>query len=98
MPEKNHRLILLAILALAVFLRVAVALYLGDGLEETRGGAYDQISYDMLAQRVSQGHGFSFEQPWYTFAQRACRDISAVLQWVMETKGSEPDRARRMIT
>lgn len=54
---------------LSVLLRVAVALYLGDTLEETRGGTYDQISYDALAQRVASGHGFSFAEDSWPYAR-----------------------------
>lgn len=65
MTTKQDHLILQAIIALSVLLRVAVALYLGNAIEETRGGTYDQISYDMLAQRVAAGHGFSFGTDWW---------------------------------
>ena len=51
------------------FVRVAVGLYLGNTLEETRGGTYDQISYDMLAQRVAGGHGFSFAVASWPYAR-----------------------------
>jgi len=64
-PAPEVRRLLPAILLLAVLLRVAVALYLGDAIEETRGGTYDQISYDALAQRVVSGHGFSFATDWW---------------------------------
>lgn len=66
---KHDRQILFAILVVAVLLRSAVAFYLGDGLEETRGGTYDQISYDMLAQRLVQGHGFSFAVDSWPYAR-----------------------------
>ncbi len=69
MIHKHERRILLAVIALSVLLRVAVALYLGDNIEETRGGTYDQISYDMLAQRVAQGHGFSFAVDTWPYAR-----------------------------
>ncbi len=59
------RSILTAILLLSVLLRVGVALYLGDGIEDIRGGTHDQISYDALAQRVAGGHGFSFATDWW---------------------------------
>lgn len=65
----NRHRWLLAILLLAVLLRVGVALYLGDALTETRGGTYDQISYDALAQRVSAGHGFSFAENHWPYAR-----------------------------
>lgn len=57
---------LLAIAAVAVLLRVGAALYLGD-VAQPISGAFDQVSYDALAQRVLAGHGFSFAQPWYPF-------------------------------
>lgn len=69
MTHQQERRILLAIIALSVLLRVAVALYLGDSIEETRGGTYDQFSYDMLAQRVADGHGFSFAVDTWPYAR-----------------------------
>ncbi len=69
MTTKQDRLILLAIIAVSVLLRVAVAFYLGDAIEETRGGTYDQISYDMLAQRLANGHGFSFAVDTWPYAR-----------------------------
>ncbi len=61
--------LLLAILILAVALRVALALYLGDSLADARGGTYDQISYDALARRLATGHGFSFQENWWPYAR-----------------------------
>ena len=55
-PSKLLALILL----LSVALRVALALYLGNSVTETRGGTYDQASYDLLASRLAGGHGFTF--------------------------------------
>ena len=52
------------ILALSVLARVATALYLGDRVEALPG-TYDQISYDMLAQRILAGKGYSFATTWY---------------------------------
>lgn len=60
----NRRLAAVVVLAIAV--RVVVALYLGDRVEAVSGAA-DQVSYDALAVRVLDGHGFSFAQPWYPF-------------------------------
>jgi 4-amino-4-deoxy-L-arabinose transferase-like glycosyltransferase len=57
--------LLTVILALSVLLRVAGALYLGDTVDEIRGGTHDQISYDMLANRVASGHGFTFDRTWW---------------------------------
>src|SRR5438132_3393113 len=57
---------LAVVLALAVILRLAVAVYLGD-VAEPMSGAFDQVSYDTLAQQVLAGHGFSFPRDWYPF-------------------------------
>jgi 4-amino-4-deoxy-L-arabinose transferase-like glycosyltransferase len=61
---KRTRLILGVILALAVLLRLAAALYLGDVVKELPGTA-DQLSYHNLALRLLAGHGFSFGEPWW---------------------------------
>lgn len=64
MTTRHDRLILLAIIALSVLLRVAVALYLGDSTPPAK----DETSYSQLAMRVADGYGFSFGQAWYPFA------------------------------
>ena len=56
--------ILWGILALAVLLRVAAALYLGDQVVELPG-TFDQISYHTLVLRVVGGHGFTFPRLWW---------------------------------
>jgi 4-amino-4-deoxy-L-arabinose transferase-like glycosyltransferase len=61
----KHRTYLLLILLLSVLLRVGLAFSLGDAITETRGGTFDQISYDALALRVATGHGFSFGADWW---------------------------------
>jgi 4-amino-4-deoxy-L-arabinose transferase-like glycosyltransferase len=53
------------VIGVAVILRVGLAIFLGNEIEELRGGTYDQISYDTLALRVAEGHGFSFEDDWW---------------------------------
>ncbi len=60
--------VLLAVTAVAVALRIAAALILGDTASPV-SGAFDQVSYDALAQRVLAGHGFSFAQHWYPFTE-----------------------------
>lgn len=60
---------LLLILALSVVTRLLAVVYLGNDLSETRGGTYDQISYDALAQRVVAGHGFSFAVDSWPYAK-----------------------------
>ena len=66
MSSKHQRLILLAILALAVLLRLGVALYLGDRVE-VLPGIHDQLSYDHLAQQILAGKGYQFDTNWYPF-------------------------------
>lgn len=61
---KRTNVILGAILALAVVLRLAAALYLGDVVEELPGTA-DQISYHNLALRLLGGYGFTFGEAWW---------------------------------
>ncbi|HXK59424.1 MAG TPA: hypothetical protein PLP42_05960 [Acidobacteriota bacterium] len=61
MRHLNH---LKLILLLAVVLRVAAALYLGNEVVSLPG-TDDQVSYHNLALRVLGGHGFSFDRPWW---------------------------------
>lgn len=56
--------VLWIVIAAAVILRIAAALYMGDKVVELPGTA-DQLSYHNLAQRVLGGHGFSFAEPWW---------------------------------
>ena len=60
------RRILLGILVVSVALRVAVALYLGD-VVDAPPLLTDQRSYHALGTRLTGGHGFSFDRPWYPF-------------------------------
>jgi hypothetical protein len=57
-----------AILALSVLLRLAVALYLGDEVDAPEL-LTDQRSYHALGGRLVSGHGFSFAKNWYPFTQ-----------------------------
>lgn len=52
------------ILTVAVFLRVMVALAMGDTVVALPG-IFDQVSYHNLALRVVGGHGFSFGELWW---------------------------------
>ena len=61
---KSPRYWLLAIIAVAVLLRVAAAFYLGDQVVALPG-TFDQVSYDMLAQRLLNGHGFTVARAWW---------------------------------
>lgn len=54
------------IVGLAVLLRVAVALVMGDRVYELPG-IFDQLSYDTLAQQLLAGKGYSFSSEWYPF-------------------------------
>jgi 4-amino-4-deoxy-L-arabinose transferase-like glycosyltransferase len=65
--KPNTRTLLL-IVVMAIALRVAVALLMGDRVDPLPG-IHDQISYSALAQRVATGHGFSFDRPWYPFSK-----------------------------
>ncbi len=58
--------LLLIIVGVAILLRVGVALYLGGGIDAPPL-LTDQRSYDALGVRLSTGHGFSFDKPWYPF-------------------------------
>jgi 4-amino-4-deoxy-L-arabinose transferase-like glycosyltransferase len=62
----NKRIVrwLVFILGISVLLRLAAAFYLGDEIE-VLPGTFDQISYHNLALRVMDGHGFTFDQPWW---------------------------------
>ncbi len=60
---KTQRL-LIGLIAVAVVLRVAAALYMGDQVVELPGTA-DQLSYHTLALRVMHGDGFTFGQYWW---------------------------------
>jgi len=58
------RRLLVAILVVATLLRVVSAFYQGNTVTDLPG-VYDQISYHSLAQRVIEGHGFSFATDWW---------------------------------
>jgi hypothetical protein len=60
---RTRRILQLVVLA-AVVLRVGSAFILGNAVD-TLPGIYDQVSYHALAQRVTDGYGFSFaERHW----------------------------------
>jgi len=60
----SSRFWLSLIILLAIFLRVGVAFYLGDQIVDAPGTA-DQLSYDMLSQRVLAGKGFTVATSWW---------------------------------
>jgi hypothetical protein len=54
------------IIVIAICLRLAVAIYLGNNLDDPQQErVYDQNSYDGLARRVLEGHGFSMGVDWW---------------------------------
>ena len=55
-----------AIIAVAILLRVAVALYLGD-IVDAPPLLTDQRSYHALGARIATVHGFTFDKAWYPF-------------------------------
>ena len=61
---RNHKHLLIIIIGFAVLVRIIAALYLGDQVVELPG-TFDQISYHSLALRVVDGHGFTFDKPWW---------------------------------
>lgn len=62
----NSRRWLWPILVASVLVRVGVALYLGD-VVDAPPLLTDQRSYHALGARLLEGHGYSFERPWYPF-------------------------------
>lgn len=64
--SRRDKVILGAILVVAVLLRVGVALYLGD-VVDAPPLLTDQRSYHALGARLLEGHGFSFAKAWYPF-------------------------------
>jgi hypothetical protein len=55
---------LVIILIISVVLRLAATIYIGNEVNDLPG-TFDQISYNELAQRVIDGHGFSFGREWW---------------------------------
>lgn len=55
---------LVIIIAAAIMLRVLVAFFMGDQVVDAPG-TFDQISYDMVAQRVLNGYGFTVATNWW---------------------------------
>ncbi len=55
---------LIIIATLSVLSRIITAFYIGNGINEMPGVS-DQISYHTLGIRLIQGHGFTFDRPWW---------------------------------
>ncbi len=66
--SRPHQRLLVGLLAIALLLRVAAALYLGDDVSGL-SGAHDEISYSMLGQRFAAGHGMTFPEGWYPWIE-----------------------------
>ena len=66
LTNSNSRNILIALIVLSILLRGATAFLLTDHADPV-SGAFDQVSYDTLAQRVLAGKGFTFPTNWYPF-------------------------------
>ncbi len=64
MKNKSPKFWLIIILAIAVLLRVAAAIYFDDTVVDLPG-TFDQLSYDMLARQVVAGHGFTVAEDWW---------------------------------
>ncbi|MEM9773157.1 MAG: glycosyltransferase family 39 protein [Chloroflexota bacterium] len=62
--QNIERLYLPIIILVSVLLRLASAIYLGNGVT-VLPGIYDQLSYHFLANRVIDGYGFTFADPWW---------------------------------
>lgn len=62
--SRHNRNLLSGIVALSVVVRILAAFYLGDTLQGLPGIA-DQYSYHTLAERVVEGHGFTFGELWW---------------------------------
>lgn len=62
----RRQAVLWVVIFIAIVLRVGAALYLGDSLMgDQQERAFDQVSYNALAQSLLAGRGYSFEQDWY---------------------------------
>ena len=57
----SNRTAILTVIVVAVLLRLASAFYQGNTITDLPG-IFDQVSYDGLARRVIEGHGFSFAE------------------------------------
>jgi 4-amino-4-deoxy-L-arabinose transferase-like glycosyltransferase len=61
---QNNRGWLTIIISVSILLRVIMAFYLGNRVV-VLPGTFDQVSYDMLAQRILGGHGFTVAELWW---------------------------------
>lgn len=68
MDRTKHKQLLILILAVAVLIRIPIAIYMGDQIT-VLPGIQDQVSYDALALRLLDGRGYSFSENWYPFTR-----------------------------
>jgi len=61
-----RRKYLWSVIAIAVLVRLAAGIAMGDQVE-VLPGIHDQVSYDALARSLLAGRGYSFTLPWYPF-------------------------------
>ncbi|MFC1976402.1 glycosyltransferase family 39 protein, partial [Chloroflexota bacterium] len=61
---QSDRYWLAVIVMVAILLRVAAAFYFGNQVV-VLPGTFDQVSYDMLAQRILGGYGFTVADRWW---------------------------------
>jgi 4-amino-4-deoxy-L-arabinose transferase-like glycosyltransferase len=62
--RRNLPPLLIATIAVSILARLGSAVWQGSDIEPLPG-IHDQISYDALARRVIDGHGFSFDRDWW---------------------------------
>lgn len=90
------------ILLLALIARVAAALYLGNTIRGL-SGAYDEVSYDLLAQRFVAGYGLTFPFDYYPWIQAGSQQsyysvtISLFYALVYSIFGYQPLAARLVL-
>jgi Dolichyl-phosphate-mannose-protein mannosyltransferase len=66
--RRTFAVLVALVIIVGILIRAATALWLGDRAEPI-SGAYDQVSYDTLAQQLLAGKGFSFPVDWYPFTK-----------------------------
>lgn len=68
MDRTRQQRLLILILAVAVLIRIPMALYMGDRVTALPG-IQDQVTYDALAHSLLDGRGYSFTENWYPFTR-----------------------------
>ena len=52
------------IIAISIMSRLVMSVYIGDTIDQLPG-TYDEVSYDMLAQQLLAGNGFTVAENWW---------------------------------